>query len=1231
MCVIFSLLKRKNQLFFLLLFIFVSERYSAQVPSSFTTVPSASAGVISICEGEAILFIPTTTNPTGTIYNWNFGNGTTPSTSTTSGNQTVTYSTATSTTATLNINNGASTSSVSIVVNPSPTSALTLLNTGSYSSSTSGGVTLFRNCSTSASSLFNMSVTTSGGITSQTFSWGDGSPNEDQTSIVTGKITHSYPLGLYTLTHTVVNSNGCKRIKSYQIFNGEAPIITVSGSGQTTCLPFPYSIDVLSNNIPGTNYTVSFTDGTPASTFSTINDTTIAHVFNSSSCGQQYPVGPITVDNAFQATIIAQNSCGATFATVGPITISTGAKAAFSYSPASPICEGETVEFKDQAFGGENVSQTGCSNDYSFYWRMEETTGFALTQGSEGSSNGNVGAQFNYADWSNGTDSISYEFTTPGTYHMWQYAANACGVDSIRHELTINPNATVILNPEKQTICSGDFTDTLFMESTYPGYLITWEVVDTFQVTGLNVASGSGITKDTLLPVQLFNSTNEMGYYVIHASVGCSSVPPAVDTIFVIPGGYIQVTPSNENLCSGDTTDIAITSNLSDATFTWIADYSPSITGALDGSGNDIKQVLINTGNSIDTVYYTIYIGNVACPGDSVVVPVSVQPGIVINKNLDIAVCPGAEIDPDDYTSTPAGATYSWVNDENVGIPSSGSGQLPTWNAPSNTTGADIISTFIVNAIINPNCPGAKDTFTVTIHPIGDIQISPLDTLICDGEDLDINIESSVAAATFSWTINGPNTISGASAGSSTNNPAVVTSTYHNTGTTIDTVFYTFSVLNTACPVTDVEVQVAVQPQILVNTNQDISVCPGVTINPDDYTSSPAGATFSWTNSNADIGITANGNGQVPTWVAPANNTGSNITGTIKVKSELNGCQGPEDEFLVDVTSSPTFDYTLNPNDGLSCLSTTADINGVISPANANISWTGPGIVSATNTSSITINLPGWYKIQLSDPTTTCSALDSVLMEEPNKLKITSAVVQNNPCYGLTNGSITIQTDNTVGNLTYNWSPVSSTTNSLTNLSAGIYNVTVTNEDFCSHDSSFVITEPGAIYLTMTDSVVSECGESNGLLQVIATGGAGGFTYQWDNGANGPLNSNIDAGNYQVIVTDNSGCNLSDILDLACKQMIPIVPNGFISVNDDGKNDTWILDNLEFYPDCKVTVYNRWGTMVYQSQPYTNNWKGYYTEGGAVSGPLPAATYFYVIDTMKKSQDPIKGYLEIQH
>jgi gliding motility-associated-like protein len=90
-----------------------------------------------------------------------------------------------------------------------------------------------------------------------------------------------------------------------------------------------------------------------------------------------------------------------------------------------------------------------------------------------------------------------------------------------------------------------------------------------------------------------------------------------------------------------------------------------------------------------------------------------------------------------------------------------------------------------------------------------------------------------------------------------------------------------------------------------------------------------------------------------------------------------------------------------------------------------------------------------------------------------------------------------------------------------------------------------------------------------------------------------------------------------------------VVPQ-LISPNGDGKNDLWIIQNLAQYPEIKVWVYNRWGNLVYQSQPYQNVWNGYYTEGLNVDGPLPASTYFYLIDTMKKSQDPIKGYLEIQ-
>ncbi|MBM3453172.1 MAG: gliding motility-associated C-terminal domain-containing protein, partial [Bacteroidetes bacterium] len=147
---------------------------------------------------------------------------------------------------------------------------------------------------------------------------------------------------------------------------------------------------------------------------------------------------------------------------------------------------------------------------------------------------------------------------------------------------------------------------------------------------------------------------------------------------------------------------------------------------------------------------------------------------------------------------------------------------------------------------------------------------------------------------------------------------------------------------------------------------------------------------------------------------------------------------------------------------------------------------------------------------------------------------------------------------------------------------------------------------------------------------VSASGGQGGFTYAWSNGNSGATNNDIDAGNYTVTVTDAVGCTIDEVFDLGCTELFPIVIPQLITPNGDGKNDIWIIQNIEQYPEIKVWVYNRWGNLVHQAQPYLNDWNGYYTQGGVVNGPLPAATYFYLIDTNKKSQDPYKGYLEIQ-
>ena len=64
-----------------------------------------------------------------------------------------------------------------------------------------------------------------------------------------------------------------------------------------------------------------------------------------------------------------------------------------------------------------------------------------------------------------------------------------------------------------------------------------------------------------------------------------------------------------------------------------------------------------------------------------------------------------------------------------------------------------------------------------------------------------------------------------------------------------------------------------------------------------------------------------------------------------------------------------------------------------------------------------------------------------------------------------------------------------------------------------------------------------------------------------------------------------------------------------ITPNFDGKNDEFVIDNLDlFYPECQVTIVNRWGSVVYESTGYKDPWDGTYKGEN-----LPLGTYFYQI------------------
>src|SRR5699024_8818475 len=107
------------------------------------------------------------------------------------------------------------------------------------------------------------------------------------------------------------------------------------------------------------------------------------------------------------------------------------------------------------------------------------------------------------------------------------------------------------------------------------------------------------------------------------------------------------------------------------------------------------------------------------------------------------------------------------------------------------------------------------------------------------------------------------------------------------------------------------------------------------------------------------------------------------------------------------------------------------------------------------------------------------------------------------------------------------------------------------------------------------------------------------------------------AGNYQIRLLawqHDKTCADTAFQTVVVQGRIWIVINNLVSPNNDHKNDTWIIENIENYPNNSVTIFNRWGNVVFQKTGYKNEWNGTANRGATLGGgKLPNGTYFYVI------------------
>lgn len=131
---------------------------------------------------------------------------------------------------------------------------------------------------------------------------------------------------------------------------------------------------------------------------------------------------------------------------------------------------------------------------------------------------------------------------------------------------------------------------------------------------------------------------------------------------------------------------------------------------------------------------------------------------------------------------------------------------------------------------------------------------------------------------------------------------------------------------------------------------------------------------------------------------------------------------------------------------------------------------------------------------------------------------------QDVTCFGLNNGSLSVSADGGEEPYSYQWS-TGDTTSFISDLAPGLYDVTVTDANGSQVTLDQTITGPEKINVEGVVSSAGCNGQQDGTIDITITGGAGGYTFAWSNGAGTEDISSLAPGSYNVTVQDSVGCS----------------------------------------------------------------------------------------------------------
>lgn len=769
--------------------------------------------------------------------------------------------------------------------------------------------------------------------------------------------------------------------------------------------------------------------------------------------------------------------------------------------------------------------------------------------------------------WTGNTSILSGSITQPvvtvnsssaGSYNLTYTVTDSKGCKgNVSVSVTILPNPVISFLPVSETTCSGD-TTSILISSSIPGTAFDWTVSEN-GVTGGHDDNGAVIAQ----PLVFVSLPGTATYEVIGTAATCIGIGSA--TVTVNPFPVITVAIDTLSVCSGDTINGILNSNIPGTSFSWTASQD-GVSGAVSGNGANFTQSLTFM-NIPGTVDYTITGTANSCSRDThILITVHPLPGITSVTHTDVTACGGND----------GSITISATNGNPFLYSVDGGQSFQSNNGSFTGLEAGYYPLAVKNIF---NCTVNGSTIVISNGQAPPPYLPVTDTSYCLGDPVTNIMATPISGGAISWYVD-PGLTTQVSSGTEFNpNPFLVpgVNNFYVTEST--------SGCSSSPAILTISIQELPDPAISITSN--IS-CYGQNTGSATVTASGGQPPYSclWQNGSPDTtinGLAAGGYYHV----------------TI---TDASGCSAT-DSILLSQPPAVTTVFTISH---VSCKGGSDGIvSVVVSGGTAPYTYSWSNLATGDTINNIT---SGSYSVTVSD-FNNCNSTGSVSITEPALALELTLVCKNETCSGSGNGSVSAAANGGVPPYNYQWSNNLEDSVS-TSLSAGIYHITVKDNNNCRDSSSATISEPEPILLT-ADSLKSfaSCPENNdGSLILTVTGGSHPYTYSWSNSSEDKDATKLTKGSYTVTVTDSSGCFVYKTFEVKSMTSDCIeIPSAFTPNNDDN-NDNWVIKNISLFQGVTVEIYNRWGGIIFKSADYKEPWDGKY-----LGNDVTAGTYVYII------------------